>query len=265
MKQRSSLWAWLWAAVGAAYFVVPLVATLNFSLRAKRNSLSLAAYANVLNDGRFWQAFGFSLLLALLTIIVSVTLLVPTAFWVQLRLPQLRPVVELVTLLPFVIPGIVLVFGLIKLYSGPPLPLTSSRGLLVAGYVVLALPYMYRAIDTGLRTINVRLLTEAAQSLGAGWFTIIFRIIVPNIRVAILSGAFLTLSIVIGELILAQYLAWPAFGPYMALVGQDRAYEPAALAMISLALTWGAIALMQYLGRNRRREAGDQSAELTGR
>lgn len=265
MKQRPSFWAWLWAAVGAAYFVVPLVATLNFSLRAKRNSLSLAAYANVLNDGRFWQSFGFSLLLAFLTIIVSVILIVPTMFWVQLRLPRLRPVVELVTLLPFVIPGIVLVFGLIKLYSGPPLPLTSSRALLVAGYVVLALPYMYRAIDTGLRTINVRLLTEAAQSLGAGWFTIIFRIIVPNIRVAILSGSFLTLSIVIGELILAQYLAWPAFGPYMALVGQDRAYEPAALAMISLALTWGAIALMQYLGRTRRREAGDQSAELTGR
>ena len=264
MKHRLSLWAWLWAAIGAAYFIVPLVATLNFSLRARRGSLSLAAYANVLNDGRFWQSFGFSLLLALLTIIISVALIVPTAFWVQLRLPQVRPVVELVTLLPFVIPGIVLVFGLITLYSGPPLPLTSSRGLLVAGYVVLAMPYMYRAVDTGLRTINVRLLTEAAQSLGAGWFTIIFRIIMPNIRGAILSGAFLTLTIVIGELILAQYLAWPAFGPYMALVGQDRAYEPAALAMISLALTWGAIALMQYLGRSRRR-AGDRSAELTGR
>ena len=41
--------------------------------------------------------------------------------------------------------------------------------LLITGYVVLSLPYMYRAVDTGLRAIDVRTLTEAAQSLGATW------------------------------------------------------------------------------------------------
>jgi putative spermidine/putrescine transport system permease protein len=74
-------------------------------------------------------------------------------------------------------------------------------------------------------------------------------VIFPNIRVALLSGAFLTFAIVIGELTLAQYLARPAFGPYLALIGQDRAYEPAALAIISFALTWGSIAIIQLLGR----------------
>ena len=101
----------------------------------------------------------------------------PTAFWVRLRLPRLRPVVEFITLLPFVIPPIVLVFGLITTYSRPPLPLTArdigSNVLLVAAYVVLSFPYMYRAVDTGLRAIDIRSLTEAAQSLGAGWPTIL--------------------------------------------------------------------------------------------
>jgi putative spermidine/putrescine transport system permease protein len=110
---------------------------------------------------------------------------------------------------------------------------------------------MYRSVDTGLRAIDVRTLTEAAQSLGAGWGTILFRIILPNIRVAILSGAFLSFAIVVGELILAQYLVKPAFAPYMAYQIQQKAYEPAAMAIISFALTWAAMGIIQWIGRGR--------------
>jgi putative spermidine/putrescine transport system permease protein len=251
--QRTRWWAWLWIVLGVLYFLLPLIGTLNFSLRARRGVLSLDAYANVFKDPRFASTFIFSLEMAVLTIVVSLLLIVPTAYWVHLRVPQLRPFVEFVTLLPFVVPAIVLVFGLIKIFSRPPLALTNTAAttniLLIAGYVVLSLPYMYRAVDTGLRAIDVRTLTEAAQSLGATWPTILFKVIFPNVRVAILSGAFLTFAIVIGELTLAQYLARPAFGPYLALIGQDRAYEPAALAIISFALTWAFIGVIQYLGR----------------
>jgi putative spermidine/putrescine transport system permease protein len=253
MMRKVNFWAWLWIAFGVLYFFLPLIGTLQWSLRARRGVLSLDAYRNVFSDPKFLETFTFSLEMAILTIIVSLLLIVPTAYWVQLRLPGLRPVVEFITLLPFVVPAIVLVFGLIKIYSRPPLVLTSSatstNALLVAGYVVLSLPYMYRAVDTGLRAIDVRTLTEAAQSLGASWTTILLQVIFPNVRVAILSGAFLTFAIVIGELILAQYLARPAFGPYLALVGQDKAYEPSALAIISFALTWALIGVIQLLGR----------------
>jgi putative spermidine/putrescine transport system permease protein len=44
-------------------------------------------------------------------------------------------------------------------------------------------------------------------------------------------------------------LAWPAFGPYMALVGRDLAFEPAALAILSFLLTWGLIGLIQFASR----------------
>jgi putative spermidine/putrescine transport system permease protein len=111
------------------------------------------------------------------------------------------------------------------------------------------MPYTYRSVDTGLRAIDVRTLTEAAQSLGAGWFTILFRVIFPNIRAALLSGAFLTFAIVIGEFTLASLLARPAFGPYLVYMGNNRAYEPAALAIISLSLTWAAIGVIQLIGR----------------
>ena len=249
----SRFWVWLLIALGVLYFFLPLICTLYFSLSSLRGGLSLAAYENVFSDPRFFETFLFSLEMALLTIVVSLVLIVPTVYWCHMRVPRLRPVIEFITLLPLMVPAIVLVFGLIAIYSRPPLVLTGSAAslnvLLVAGYVVLAMPFMYWAVDNGLRSIDARTLTEAAQSLGASLPTILVRVVVPNIRVAILSGVFLTLAVVIGELTLAQYLARPAFGPYMALVGHEKAYEPAALAIISFALTWtliGAILLLSH-------------------
>jgi putative spermidine/putrescine transport system permease protein len=242
-------WAWLWLFLGFLYFFIPLLGTFIFSLHGKRGVLSFAAYHRVFADPQFLETFTFSLQMAILTIIVGLALIIPTVIWIHLRAPWAKPVVELFSLLPFVIPPIVLVFGLIRMYSAPPFQLVSSRFLLVAGYVVLSFPYIYRSVDAGLRAIDLRGLTEAAQSLGAGWATIMFKVVLPNMRVSLLSAAFLTFSIVIGELTLAVMLAWPAFGPYMALVGRDLAYEPAALAILSFLLTWGLIGLIQIASR----------------
>ncbi|MFL5750739.1 MAG: ABC transporter permease, partial [Chloroflexota bacterium] len=169
-RRRTSVAWWLIFLLGFLYFFVPLYATLDFSLKAKP---ALAAYTRAFADPKFLQSLGYSFVVGLLTIVLSLALIVPTAYWVQLRVPRARSIVEFVTLLPFVIPAVVLVFGLIRVYSRPPIPLTQtdigSTALLVFGYVVLSLPYMYRAVDVGLRSVDIRSLTEAAQSMGAGW------------------------------------------------------------------------------------------------
>jgi putative spermidine/putrescine transport system permease protein len=246
-------WAWIVFIIGVLYFTVPLIATFEVSMRAKP---LFAAYTNSFADARFASSLIYSFVIGVITVVLSIALIVPTAYWVRLRAPRLRPFVEFVTLLPFVIPPVVLVFGLIKAFSRPPLPLTNtdigSSALLVFAYIVLSLPYMYRAVDSGLRAIDIRTLTEAAQSQGAGWFTILIRIILPNLRVALLSGAFLSLAIVIGEYTIASYLARPAFGPYLQLLGANRAYEPAAVSLISFGLTWLAMIAIALLGRGSR-------------
>ncbi|MFD1912114.1 ABC transporter permease [Halodurantibacterium flavum] len=246
--------AWIALAFGLIYFFLPLIGTIEFSLRMRRGEYSLDAYRVVLGDPRFQQTFTYSVVMALCTIVVGVLLVVPTAYWVRLKLPRLRPVVEFITLLPLVIPPIVIVFGYIRMYNTSSLlPLTGSATgtnfLLMMGYATLALPYMYRAVDTGLRAIDIRTLTEAAQSLGAGWVTIMARVILPNVLVAVLSGAFLTFAIVIGEFVLAALLNRPAFGPYLQLIGANRAYEPAALAVIAFSITWICMGLIQLVTR----------------
>jgi putative spermidine/putrescine transport system permease protein len=243
-------WAWLWLVLGGLYFFIPLLGTFMFSLKGRRGVLSFAAYERVFADPQFIHTFGFSLQMAIFTIVLGLALIIPTVIWIHLKAPWAKSIVETCSLLPFVIPPIVLVFGLIRLYAAPPIQLVQSRFLLVAGYVVLAFPYIYRSVDAGLRAIDLRGLTEAAMSLGAGWTTIMFKVVLPNIKVALLSAAFLTFSIVVGELTMAVMLAWPAFGPYMALVGRDLAYEPAALAILSFLMTWGLIALIQLASRS---------------
>lgn len=252
MKPARAFW-WLVFIIGVLYFLLPLLGTLLFSLRSQP---FLSAYAQALTSPDFWSTLVYSFTMGLATIAVSIAIVVPTAFWVRLRVPRARPFVEFVTLLPFVIPPVILVFGLIQTYSGSLVPLTAtevgSNILLIAAYTILSLPYMYRSVDAGLRAIDINSLTEAAQSMGAGWPRIIWQVILPNLRVSLLSGAFLTLAIVIGEFTIASYLARPAFGPYLALLGRNEAYTPASVALISFALTWLAMGLIAFLGRGQR-------------
>lgn len=250
--KRAAAWAAL--LLGMVYFILPLIGMVEFSLSMKRGIYSFEAYRVVLNDPQFRATFSYSVLMAVLTILFGVLLVVPTAFWVRLKLPGLRPYIEFVTLLPLVIPAIVIVFGYIRLYNtSSVLPLTGTitgtNLLLLFGYATLSLPYMYRAIDTGLRTIDVATLTEAAQSLGAGWVTILARVILPNVLVAVLSGAFVTFAIVMGEFTMAALLNRPAFGPYLQLMGANRAYEPFALATIAFIITWACMGLIQLVTR----------------
>jgi putative spermidine/putrescine transport system permease protein len=267
--RRFPFWSWLWFILGALYFILPLLATFEFSL-SWDPEVPLKAYQRAFEDNDFWETFIYSNVLAVATIIASIILVVPTAYWIRLRLPQARRIVEFITLMPFVVPAIILVFGLIRIYSAPiKIPFTDiqlmqsltnfkagTNILIVAGYMVLAMPYMYRSVDTGLRTVDIATLTEAAQSLGANWFTIITRIILPNIRSALLSGALLTFAIVVGEVTLASFLGVDAFGPYLFLLGQHRAYEPAALSFVSFLLTWFAMGMIQLVTGGQGQASG---------
>lgn len=245
--------AWLALAIGLIYFFVPLIAVFEFSLRMRRGVYSFDAYQSVFSDIQFRETFGFSMLMALLTIVFGMLLVVPTAYWVRLRVPQVRPLIEFITLMPLVIPAIVIVFGYLRLYNSSSwLPFTGSiqgtNALLVLSYMTLSLPYMYRSVDTAMRAIDVRTLTEAAEILGAKWTTIMFRCIFPNVMSGVLSGAH-HLCDRHGRIHHGGPSEPAAFGPYLQLVGANKAYEPSALAIIAFAITWLSMGLLQLVSR----------------
>jgi putative spermidine/putrescine transport system permease protein len=244
----------VWLLIGAAYFLIPLVATLLFSLKRNETGTccTLANYGEILHDPQFWKSIRISFVLALETIVIALLLLVPTVYWVNLKLPRLRPVIGFLALVPFVVPPIVLVVGLLDLYQGSPSWFYAQPyGFLVAAYVILAFPYIYFSLDAGFRAIDVHTLTEASQSLGAGWPTTLLRVILPNIKTAAIAGALLTLAIVMGEYTIASLAAFDTFPVYIQYVNQNKAYPAAAVTLLSFGITWAAMVALVVAGRGR--------------
>jgi len=253
---KTSRWAWIGLLIVALYLLLPLIATLQFSLQREMRAgipISFEAYDSVLSLDGFASSLGFSFGAALVTIVISTLLLVPTAYWINFKMPYLLPILEFVTLLPIVIPVVVLVFGLESIYNNSYLT-NSAQGLywlMIGAYVMITFPYSYRPINAALQAINIRTLTEASQSLGAGWLRIIFQVILPNIWVGVLNGAFITFAIVMGEYTISSILGRPSFSVLVYNANQNLVFEPAALAIISFGITWACIAGIQVVGQLR--------------
>lgn len=257
-RRRLAPSAVVWLLAAAAFFLIPLLATLLFSFRSiQTNSCCTgAAYSLIVHDHQFWQTIRLSFVLSLETIAISLLLFVPTVYWVHLKLPQLRPVLGFMALVPFVVPPIILVVGLLNLYKGAPSWFYDKPyGFLATTYVILAFPYMYFALDAGFRSIDLHTLTEASQSLGASWGTTLLRVILPNIRVAALGGSFLTLAIVMGEFTIASLSTFKTFPTYIQFVNETQPYEAAALSLLSFLIVWAAMLALLLVGRGRLRPA----------
>lgn len=237
------------------YFVTPLVATGLFSLWQGGNRYGIEGYITLVHQGELWTSLLLSLELAVETVFASLVLLVPAIFWMHLRLPRLRAFFDVISALPFVVPPIVLVAGMSALYTGPEW-LVSTPHYLVIPYVVMALPYTYRTLDVGLGALDVRTLSEAAQSLGAGWGTLVLRVIIPNLVSALVGAALLTIAIVMGEFTFANILLFKTFAVFIAFVGQSYPTEAAALTLLSFLITWAAMMGVLLSGRERAEIGG---------
>ncbi len=258
-RRRIAPSALVWLFLGAAYFLVPLVATLLFSLKSGQTGLccTIENYGIALREPDFRATLQLSLIVALETITLTLVLLVPTMYLVHLRFPRLRSALAFAALVPFVVAPIILVVGLLAVFKGTPFWFYGQPyGFLAASYVVLAFPYMYFSLEAGFRAIDVHTLTEASQSLGAGWVSTLGRVILPNLRAAALGGSFLTLAIVLGEFTIASLSQFKTFSVFIQYINQNRAYPAAALTLIAFGLTWAAMLSLLAVGRDRRRPIG---------
>jgi putative spermidine/putrescine transport system permease protein len=246
--------AFLWLLVAAAYFIIPLFATLLVSLKSNQTGKCCTAhnYGWVLHNGEFWHTLKISFLLALETIVISLLIFVPTIYWVHLKVPKLRPLIAFLALIPFIVPPIVMVVGLLRTFKGTPAWFYQQPwGFLATAYVILAFPYMFFSLDAGFRSIDVHTLTEASQSLGARWTTTLFRVILPNIRSAALAASFLTLAIVMGEFTIANLSAFHTFPIFIQYVNESQGFPAGAVTLMSFGITWFAMLSLLLVGRKR--------------
>jgi putative spermidine/putrescine transport system permease protein len=252
MRRRLAFpfWSWFWLLFAAVYFLLPLYSTLEFSLQTGVHSYGLNWYGTILHDPEFRHSLFLSLKLAIETVALSLVLMIPTVYGIHLWLPSARPLVEFISVLPFVVPPIALAVGVIGLFEGIPW-LISSTQLLALLYVIQALPFTYRALDAGMGALDLHTLSDAAKSVGASWPRTLWHVILPNLRSAILAASFLTIAIVLGEYTISSLLLFDTFAVYIQHIGRTQAYSAAALAILSFGFTWVAMLGLFVLTRGR--------------
>ncbi|GAA1621385.1 ABC transporter permease [Actinoplanes couchii] len=240
---------WTVLTVMGVFFLLPLVAMVEFSTRDPETWPLLLNWPKLSAD---YPALAVGILASLaqaaVTTVLMLVLLVPTAIWVRLRLPKVRPLVEFLCLLPLTIPAIVLVVGLAPVYAWVNYFVGGSSITLVFAYTVLVLPFAYRAVDTGLSAIDVKTLAEAARSLGSGWFTVIVRVVLPNIRSAVLSAAFLTVALVLGEFTIASLLHRTNLQVAIEFLGKSSATVSVAVSLAALLLAFVLLIVLSIAG-----------------
>jgi putative spermidine/putrescine transport system permease protein len=238
-----------------AFFLVPIGAMFEFSTRGDSDKAprTLAAWAAIFQTPDLITAITVSLELAAITSIAMLVLLLPTMVWVRLRLPVLHRVVEFICLLPLTIPAIALIVGLNDIYHWMRINVSDSILILSFAYLILVLPYSYRALDAGLSALDLKTLTEAARSLGGGWGTVMWRVIVPNMSSAILNACVLSVAVVLGEFTFAILLNYVNLQVEILYIGLVSAGTSIAVAVASLLFAFTLLMILSYVGRPRER------------
>ncbi|MFI6023078.1 ABC transporter permease [Streptomyces sp. NPDC051287] len=266
MARRLTPWRWAVLGLAALYFLVPLGASVVFTVDVPGQGVTFNAYSQILSADGFTSSLLLSLELAVATIAAVLLLMVPAVVALRLSAPKLRPVVEIVCSLPLVVPPIAFVAGIASVLKWGPDHLSRTPlfetfvaiqnpdfpFVLVLAYVVMALPFVYRALDAGLRAVDVRTLVEAARSCGANWPQALVRAVLPNLRGALLNASFLTLALVLGEFTVARLLGFQPFAVWIYNVGGSQAQMSVAVSVLSLLVTWALLlALAGAGGRDR--------------
>ncbi len=258
-RRKQATFRWVVVAVISLFFALPIFGMVEFTTRAPGGGRTLDVWATLFNVSvidadypELKRGVLASAGLTLLTVTIMLVMLVPTMTWVRLRLPGMRRLVEFICLLPLTIPAIVLVVGLAPVYAWVAYFLGESSLWLALAYVILVLPYAYRALDAGLGAIDVRTLAEAARSLGAGWPTVMWRIILPNVRTAVLSAAFLSVALVLGEFTIASLFSRDNLQVAIFLLGKRDSSLAIAAALAFMILAFVVLFAMSFVGNGRR-------------
>jgi putative spermidine/putrescine transport system permease protein len=250
-RRTFPVWRWVILLIAAVYFLLPLIAALRFA--------GYKAFGTVFTQQGFGSALWLSVRLAAVTWLITMVLMIPTTVYIHLRLPGLRRLLEGITILPIVIPPVVLIIGVLQVM---PLALRSTVWMLPLEYVILAMPFAYRALDAGLRAIDVKTLTEASGSLGAGWLTTLWRVILPNLRTGVLSATILIVALVLGEFTMASLDLQQTFPVWIVLFDQFNAPMSVAASIFALLVTWLLLMLITVVATRQSRRTGGGEVTL---
>jgi putative spermidine/putrescine transport system permease protein len=233
------------------FFLIPILASARYSVLGLHGQLTLSAYRSLFADPSFRSSLWLSLQVAILTVILTGLLVIPTSIWVTVRMPKLRGLLDALSIVPLGVPSVVVVLGLLGAYHSILNLILTSPFILAPIYVMLALPYSYRAFDTAVRSLDVNTLVEASQSLGASWTRTLISVLLPNLRAGMTGALILAGAYALGEFVVASLLSFKTFPVYIVQIGLTAAAEAVAVSLVALLVAFIPLSLVTILGGGR--------------
>lgn len=246
------------------FFLVPVFGMVEFALRVGQPVNGLQTYGfshfvavfDPVNSGTYsvlFQGIVNSLGICAITVAIVLALLLPTMIFVELKFPRLRRVLEFICIIPVTIPSIVLVVGFVPVYSVVAGIFGSYPWTMAFAVGIIVLPYAYRPIAANLAAVEVVILSEASRSLGAGWGSVLWRVILPNLRRGILASCFITVAVVLGEYTIASFLSQNTFQTALVLIQHTDPYVAVIFSLFALLFVFVLLILIGRLGSGGRR------------
>jgi putative spermidine/putrescine transport system permease protein len=256
-RGRPRIWRVTIFALAAIFFLGPLGAAFKYSLQQDKGGYGFANYGEIVRNQEVRSTLVTSLEIAVISAAIVIFLMLPTVVWVRLKKPNATTVMEFTTLLPLVIPPVVMAAGIQQYELNAPSWLLKyidhAQTGLIPFYVILAMPFTYRAIDTGVRAIDLHTLVDASRNLGASWPSTLLRVVLPNVQTAVLGALFLTMALCLGEVVIATLLLYNTFPVEMVvLFHQSQVGVSVALSMITLGFTFLLLFALSFLAQRRR-------------
>lgn len=191
------------------YLVMPILATIVYSFATSwvktilPEGLTLKWYQQLVTNPDFSAALVRSLGLSLGTTLLAMACFLPVVFYVNVYAPGLKAKLHFITILPFTIPGIILVTGLIQVYANLPIP---KSLILVLAIALLSLPLTYQVLNNAFIAHDFRAMFEQALVLGERPTSAFLKVILPNIKSGIFVAMLLTFTSAFGEYVLTNLL-----------------------------------------------------------
>jgi len=259
-ERRSNLGDRLLIGVVSAVLLLPVLAVAVSALATDWYSgllpsgLTLRWFAAVLNEPAFQSALGRSLFIAAGSVVLQTLVTVPAILVAHCYLPWLDRWMERLVVLPFALPQVVLVVGLLDIYANDPVVLIGTPWILLLGYLPLAFPLLYLPLKNNLRALPVHELLDAGHLVGAGDLMIARRVILPCVLPGLTVGLSMVFALSFAEFVFANMLVGGNFqtmAVYLFGQRQKIGQVTAVIVVIYFAAMWLSTAVALSMLRRR--------------
>lgn len=249
------------------YLLIPLVVSVIYSMFEKWTDIvpenfNLSAYIDIFKDPEFIASLGRTLMMCIIPILITILVVLLALFVTKVYFPKLEKYIQIICIIPYTIQGVILSVSILSMYVGSDTFLSNRMVMLIGAYCIIILPYIYQGIVNGMNAINMPMLLEAAQMLGASKLYAFFKVVVPNIISAVVVSSLLAVGVIFGDYVLVRNLTGTSFQNlqiylYQAMKSDSR--KSSAVFVLIMLVTFIVSAVVLYLQSRGTRKDSKES------